>query len=126
MTENNMEEHKFDYDNTSDVLYIQNVMKDVEESVEFSEDIVLDLDKKGNVIGVEIFYASEFLGLFNKEIDKELLKNLKEAYIEYKDFRNIWFVTLILQTKDKQILQPLPPLKKSEYVSPIVQHLEAK
>jgi uncharacterized protein YuzE len=121
-----MKEHRFHYDKVSDVLYIQNIVKDVEESVEFSEDIVLDLDKKGNVIGVEIFYASEFLGLFNKGINKELLENLKEAHIEYKDFRNIWFVVLMLQTKDKQIMQPLPPLKKSEYVSPFVQHLQAQ
>ncbi len=121
-----MKEHRFNYDNVSDVLYIQNVVKDVEESVEFSEDIVLDLDKNGNVIGVEIFYASEFLGLFNKEINREFLENLKEAYIEYRDFRNIWFVVLMLQSKDKQISQPLPPLRKSEYVNPIVQYLKAQ
>ena len=63
-----MNEYKFHYDSEDDVLYIQNAVKDVEESIEFSEDIVLDLDRRGNVIGVEIFYASEFFGLFNKEV----------------------------------------------------------
>lgn len=120
-----MKEYRFHYDNVSDVLYIQNTVKKVEESVEFSEDIVLDLDKKGVVIGVEIFYASEFLNLFNKEIDKEFLKDLKEVYIEYRDFRNIWFIVLILESKNKQISQPLPPLKKSEYVSPFLQYLQS-
>ena len=119
-----MKEHKFHYDEEDDILYIQNAVKDVEESVEFSEDIVLDLDKKGNVIGVEIFYASEFLGLFNEEIDKEFLENLEEAYIEYKDFRNIWFIVLMLQSKNKLISQPLPPLRKSEYVSPLIAGME--
>jgi len=121
-----MKEHRFSYDSEDDVLYIQNDLKKVEESVEFSEDIVLDLDKNGFVIGVEIFYASEFLNLFNKEIDKEFLGNLKEAHIEYKDFRNMWFVVLILQSKDKQIAQPLPPLRKSEYVSPFIQYSQSQ
>lgn len=119
-----MKEYNFNYDSVSDVLYIQNVIKKVEESVEFSEDIVLDLDKNGVVIGVEIFYASEFLNLFNKEIDKSFLENLKDAHIEYKDFRNMWFIVLILQSKDKIISQPLPPLRKSEYVSPIFHYLQ--
>lgn len=115
-----MEQYKFHYSFEDDVLYIQNAVKEVEESVEFSEDIVLDLDKRGNVIGVEIFYASEFLGLFNKDIDKEFLRNLNNAHIEYRDFRNMWFIVLILKSKNKQISQPLPPLKKSEYVSPLM------
>ena len=116
----NMKEYKFDYDAVDDVLYIQNAVKEVGESVEFSEDIILDLDKMGNVIGVEIFYASEFLSLFNKEIDKIFLENLEDACIEYKDFRNMWFIVLILQSKNKRICQILPPLKKSEYISPLL------
>jgi|SRR3989344_2577491 len=118
-----MKEYRFNYDAVSDVLYIQNSLKKVGESIEFSEDIVLDLDKDGIVIGVEIFYASEFLSLFNKEIDKEFLKNLKEANIEYKDFRNMWFIVLLLQSGSKKIVQALPPLKKSEYISPIAFHI---
>ena len=114
-----MEKYNVSYDVEDDVLYIQNAVKEVDESVEFSKDIVLDLDKKGNVIGVEIFYASEFLGLFNKDIDKKFLQSLKNGRIEYKDFRNIWFIILVLESKDKKISQPLPPLQKSEYVSPL-------
>lgn len=121
-----MKEFRFNYDSRSDVLYIQNIIKKVEESVEFSEDIVLDLDKNGVVIGVEIFYASEFFGLFNKEIDKEFLENLKDVFIQYKDFRNMWFIILVLQSKNKQIYQPLPPLRKSEYVSPFVEYLQSQ
>ena len=78
----NMKEYKFDYDAEDDVLYIQNAVEEVDESVEFSKDIVLDLDKKGNVIGVEIFYVSEFLGLFNKDIDKNFLQSLNKRSSE--------------------------------------------
>ena len=121
-----MKEYKFHYNAEDDILYIQNAVKNVEESVEFSEDIVLDLDKKGNVIGIEIFYAGEFLNLFNKEINKEFLEDLKDAHIEYRDFRNMWFIVLVLKSQNKEISQPLPPLRKSEYVSPLTSFLQSQ
>lgn len=114
-----MKEYRFNYDSEDDVLYIQNAVKDVEESVEFSEDIIIDLDKQGRVIGVEIFYACEFFSLFNKEINKEFLENLQDASLEYKEYRNMWFIVLLLKSQNKQIAQPLPPLRKSEYISPL-------
>ena len=115
-----MDRYKFNYGSEDDVLYIQNAIKKVEESVEFSEDIVLDLDREGKVIGIEIFYASKFLQMFNKDIDKSFLENLEDAYIRYKDFRNMWFIVLVLKSESMEISQPLPPLKKSEYVSPLI------
>ena len=111
---------KFHYDKEHDVLYIRNANEKVDESVEFSEDIVLDLDNKGNVIGVELFYASELFNMFNGEIDKKFLIELEDASLEYKEFRNIWFVVLLLKSGNKQISQPLPPLRKSEYTSPLI------
>ncbi len=50
-----MKDFKYDYDKEDDVLYICNASKKVQESIEFSEDIVLDLDNEGKVIGVELF-----------------------------------------------------------------------
>lgn len=120
MNKINMKEYKFDYDAEDDVLYIQNAVKEVEESVEFSEDIVIDLDKNGSVIGIEIFYASEFLNLFNKDIDKSFLESLDDVSLEAKEFRNSWFLVLALRSGNKTIHQPMPPLRKSEYVSPLV------
>jgi hypothetical protein len=82
------------------------------------------LDKEGRVIGVELFYASELFDLFNKEIDKEFLINLSDASLEYKDYRNVWYVLLILKSGDKEISQTLPPLKESEYISPLIASCE--
>lgn len=115
---------RFHYDSENDVLYIQNADKKVEESMEFSEDIILDLDNEGKVIGVELFYASELFNSFNKELNKEFLMNLDDAGLEYKDFRNMWFVILLLKSGSKQISQALPPLRKSEYVSPLIASCE--
>lgn len=113
-------EFKFHYDPEHDIFYIRNAEKKVKESVEFSEDIVLDLDEKGSIIGVELFYASELFRAFNKEIDKKFLIKLKEAFLDYREFRNMWFIVLMLKTESKQISQPLPPLRKSEYISPLI------
>ncbi|MCX6751135.1 MAG: DUF2283 domain-containing protein [Candidatus Pacearchaeota archaeon] len=115
-----MEKYNFDYDADDDVLYIQNAVEEVEESVEFSEDIVIDLDKKGGAIGIEVFYASEFFNLFNKNINKDFLENLEDAHIEYKEFRNVFFIILVLKSKNQVIRQPMPPLRKSEYSSPLI------
>ena len=117
-------EFKFHYDSEHDIFYIRNAERKVKESVEFSEDIILDLDEDDNVIGVEIFYASEFFNTFNKEINREFLMRLKEATLDYKEFRNMWFIVLILKTESKQIFQPLPPLRKSEYTSPLIASCE--
>jgi uncharacterized protein YuzE len=111
---------RFHYDEEHDVLHIRNVDEEVEESVEFSEEIILDLNKERKVVGIEIFYVSELFSAFNKEIDKKFLSNLGEAKLEYKDFRNMWFIVLVLKSGSKQISQALPPLRKSEYTSPLI------
>lgn len=115
-----MKNFEFDYDKEYDVLYIYKSERDVEESIEISEDVVLDLDKEGRVNGIEIFYASEFFNAFNKEIDKEFLSDLKEANFEYQSFRNQWFIVVGLWARGIKIIQPMPPLRKSEYVSPLI------
>jgi len=111
---------KFHYDKENDILAIYNYSKKVSESVEFSEDIILDLDDNGRIIGVEIFYASEFLFAFNRDLDKDFLNDLESASLEYKEFRNMWFVVLALKSGKKVVYQPMPPLKKSEYISPLI------
>ena len=120
MINKNMDNFKSHYDVEDDVLYIYNADKQVEESIEFSEDIVLDIDENGEVIGLEVFYASEFLQAFNKTIDKDFLESLKEASLEYKNLRNMLFIVAVLKSGTKTISQPFPPLRKSEYSSPLI------
>ena len=86
---------KFHYDEKNDVLVIYNAVRNVEESVQISEDIVLDFDKDDKINGVEIFYASEFFGALNDNINRGFLKDLNAASFEYKEFRNQWFSLLI-------------------------------
>jgi len=111
---------RFDYDEENDILAISDRSQKISESVEFSEDIILDLDYRGSVVGVEVFYASEFLSAFNKELNKSFLGHLENAYLEFKEFRNMWFIMLVLKSGNKIIRQAMPPLRKSEYVSPLI------
>lgn len=112
---------KFDYDKEYDLLSIYNYEQKVAESVQVSEDVVIDLDKNGNVIGIEIFYASEFFNLLNKDVNKKFLQELEDVFLEYREFRNQWFVLVGLKSKDqKMIYQPMPLLRKSDFVSPLV------
>ena len=111
---------RFDYDNEYDILYIYNYPINVEESVEISENIVLDLNKNEEIAGIEIFDASEFFSAFNSKINKEFLKSLRNVSLEYKEFRNQLFILLLLNSEKEQISQILPPLRKSEYKSPLL------
>ncbi|MBI2043700.1 DUF2283 domain-containing protein [Candidatus Pacearchaeota archaeon] len=113
-------EFKFNYDYEHDILSIYKFPVDVEESVEISENIVIDIDKNEKVVGIEIFDAGEFFNTFNEDIDKRFLKYLDRASFELKEFRNQWFIIAILVSNGKAIKQSLPPLRKSEYLSPLI------
>lgn len=111
---------KFHYDKEDDVLTIYSPNSKYSESIEYDENLIIDLDKDGNVIGVEIFDASEFLHAFNDFVNKEFLENLEEAYLEYKEFRNKIFLILVLKSKSGFVKQPMPLIRKVEYKSPFL------
>jgi len=113
-------EFRFIYDKENDILNIYDYSRKVSESVEFLEDVVLDLDLKGKVMGIEIFYASDFLSAFNKELNKNFLNNLECASMELKEFRNMWVILLCLKSANKVVYQSMPPLRKTEYISPLL------
>ena len=113
-------DYKFLYDDENDILSIYSSPRKVKESLEISENIVLDLDKDDLINGIEILDASEFFGSFNHEINKRLLSELDSARIEYKSFRSQWILLVVLNSKGKQYSQPMPPLRKTEFVSPLL------
>ena len=116
-----MEKFISDYDSIDDVLTIYNAEKPVKETVEFTELINLDLDKEGKVIGVEIFEASKILAQMNPQLSLDFIKNIKSAKLEYKEHRNLWFIVVVLTNKQNVIIrQSMPPLMRSEYISPLL------
>lgn len=114
--------YKFNYDEENDILVIHSSPRKVKESLEVSENIVVDLDKDERINGIEIFDASEFFSSFNPEINKRVLSELDHARIEYRSFRNQWIVLVVMESKGKHFSQPMPPLRKTEFSSPLLAH----
>lgn len=68
MTETKIKEKgESDYDYKNDVLFFKASEKDYARSIELNN-IVIDIDKRGSIVGVQIFEASQFL-----EVPKESL-----------------------------------------------------
>ncbi len=113
-------EIKTHYDSEDDVLTIfSNIAP--KETIEFADFLNIDIGKNNEIVGIELFDASEFFGKQNQKITKKFLSNIKEVKINYDDWRNNWFINIELINEDNQkIEQKLPPLKKSEYTSPLI------
>lgn len=111
----------FVYDEESDVLSIFNSNHQPSESVEFSENLILDIDKNECVVGLQILDASDFFSSINEQIDKKFLEELEDVQLSSKEFRNNWYIILFLKSKGRKVVQqPMPLLRKSEYKSPLL------
>lgn len=62
---------RVDYDYPQDILFFKTAERDYFKSVEL-EHIVLDIDKEGFIVGIQIFEASKFFNL-----SKEALRNVR-------------------------------------------------
>lgn len=66
---------RVEYDSKADALYIWLRKARYEISEELAENVIIDLDKRGRIIGIEILDASKNLGkrLVNKILNTEKL-----------------------------------------------------
>jgi len=111
----------FVYDEENDVLSIFNFEFKPNESVEISENIILDINKEGFVVGLQILDASEFFYNFDNRMDKKYLMNLENVELKDKEYRNNCFIILLMKSKGFEVIQPpMPLLRKSEYKSPLL------
>jgi len=64
---------KVEYDSKSDAIYIWLRKAKYDISEELAENVIIDLDKKGRIIGIEILNVSKTLGeeLTNKILGSE-------------------------------------------------------
>lgn len=111
---------KTHYNEEDDVFTIYDSAHKPSETIEFSEFLNIDIDKNRGIVGLEVFYASEFFSALNKIVTKSLLNSPDELKMEYKNYRNNWFIVLVFEKDGQQIRIQLPPLRKSEYKSPLI------
>jgi len=70
------------YSQEADVLYIRLNDTDIENSDEVTDDVIMDYDKKGNIVGIEILSASQKADvseLIIQEFEKVKVKKAKVA-----------------------------------------------
>jgi len=111
---------KIHYDEEDDIFTIYDSEHKPYETIEFSEFLNIDIDKNKGIVGLEIFYASEFFSALNQVITKSLLGSINKVSIECKNYRNNWFIILIFNYGGQETRVQLPPLRKSEYTSPLI------
>ena len=115
---------KIHYSEEDDVFTIYNDEYKPSETIEFSEFLNIDVNKDKGIVGLEIFYASEFFSALNGVITKTLLESTNKVFIESKNYRNNWFIVLVFENNGEKIRVQLPPLRKSEYTSPLIASCE--
>ena len=113
----------WNYNEEDDVLYLHDSKKKAKESIEIEEDMVIDIDKDNNLVGLEVFYPSELFKAVNKDFPLKLLKELKDVEVELSTYRNYAIIKLYMQFNNKIIEEQLPPIPLRKYESPILSHV---
>ena len=102
--------YTWDYSTYSDILHVHKKGEINKGSAELG-DFCIDFNKKDEVVGIEIEYASEFLSQL--EITKEQLSQITDAEL-FIDKRNpqahVIFLTLKFPTVTKKISIPMQVL----------------
>jgi uncharacterized protein YuzE len=111
---------KVSYDQEGDVLTIYNSKVNVSESVEVTEELVIDLDKDRRIANLELLDAYNFLHTLNENITKEMLSSLQEVELQFKNYRNYWIISLGFEYNNQRIEEKLPAFSQADYQSPLV------
>jgi uncharacterized protein YuzE len=111
---------KIHYNSEDDIFTLYDSEHQPSETIEFSEFLNVDIDKNKGIVGLEVFYASEFFSALNKIVTKSFLESINKVIVECKNYRNNWFIVLVFVHKGQEIRLQMPPLRKSEYTSPLI------
>jgi len=112
-----LQKFKVSYDEEGDVLTIYDSNAKVSESVEVTEELVIDLDKDRKIVNVELLDAHTFLHMLNEDISKKMLSGLKEVELQFKNYRNYWIISLIFEYNNRKIEEKLPAFAQADYQS---------
>lgn len=99
---------EFDYDYAHDILFFKVKNREYERSIEL-DNFVMDVDKEGFIVGLQIFEASKYFGLERKYLRiavrwKLQAKAEKISELESKIEKRLMFQIMIRN----KILQPEP------------------
>lgn len=105
-----------DYDKEANDLFLHSEEKS-KGSVEIG-DLIIDFDKNGNLVGIEILNATDFLNdciANGKEISKAFLSSLLKCDIRTEQKNNFLFIKMVLIGRKIQIpcTIPMPHITKA-------------
>tara|TARA_Y100000310_G_C20278281_1_gene621347 strand:- start:43 stop:405 length:363 start_codon:yes stop_codon:yes gene_type:complete len=104
----NRKTFKVSYDKESDIIAFYNMGNNVSESIEISEGVILDIDKEGKILALELFDALDFFSSMNSEITKEFLSNIKSAELRINKFKENSFISIHFENNEQKIKETLP------------------
>jgi len=108
---------KVDYDSDEDLLYLYNTNKKSKGSIEFG-DLIVDLEKKGEIVGLEIFGASKYLSeLTNRRITKQSLKKIEKANFSFITKKGTIIIKIVLPIEREKVPATIA-IQNMEYQSP--------
>lgn len=84
---------KFKYDETFDIAYYKLTSEKIYETSDYSENIAVDIDDKGNVVGVEVQEYSKSLDELVMFFYTTVFDNIPSFEIEKMDFSNTFRVS---------------------------------
>ena len=94
-----------DYDPESDSLAIFFADRKSSTSIE-NGDIVIDIDYKKNIVGIELLNATKILSYLTKQqIVKDTLERITDCALETKQFGNNIIVKFALTLSNKKIIE---------------------
>ncbi len=73
---------KIEYSKEDDALYITLKEADVADTDELTEDIIIDYDNRGNIVGIEVLYASQHVDMANISISTKLESPLEAKTVK--------------------------------------------
>jgi len=111
---------KASYDEEGDVLTIYREGAKVKESIEVSEDLIIDVDKEMKLVNLELIDAYKFLHTLNEKISKEMLLDIQEVELDAKNYRNYWVITLRFKYQEEIITEKLPAFASMDFKSPLL------
>lgn len=114
---------KWSYDQENDVLYVYDHKKMARESIEVEEDIVVDVDKDNNLVGLQIFYAYDLFKAIDKNFSRKILDEAKEVEVEFSNYRNYVIIKLLIPFNKTIREETLPPIPIKKYESPILNYV---
>ena len=83
-----------DYDYENDILFFKLKGRKYEKSIELLDNLVVDVDKEGFLVGIQMFDASEYLN-----IDKKSLLKIPNWQFTINKHENIIDIRLVFQVK---------------------------